>query len=83
MCSVMYKMTFLLSETQMQYMWCQTTEDITVWVQVPEQTLKSDLNVTVGVDCMKVECKGLVLLEGATWHCLESQCTTWALDKGK
>jgi hypothetical protein len=64
-------------------MWRQTAEDITVWFQVPEHTSKSDLNVTVDTNYMKVVCKDIVLLEGSTWHCLESQCTTLALDKGK
>jgi hypothetical protein len=73
----------LFSEKQLQYMWHQTTEDITIWVQVPEQTSKSDLNVTVDTDCMKIKCRDSVLLEGSTWHCLESQLTTWTLDKGK
>ncbi|GFG37003.1 hypothetical protein Cfor_05418 [Coptotermes formosanus] len=72
-----------MEETQIQYVWCQTAEDITVWVQVPEETSRADLNVTVDTNYVKVECKDLVLLEGSTWHCLESQCTTWALDRGK
>jgi hypothetical protein len=74
---------FLFSEKQIHYMWLQTTEDITVWVQVPEETSKSNLNVTVSTNYVKIECKDFVLLEGSTWHCLESQLTTWTLNKGK
>jgi hypothetical protein len=44
---------------------------------------RSDLNVTVDTNYMKIACKDLVLLEGSTWHCLESECTTLALEKGK
>ncbi|XP_021924914.1 nudC domain-containing protein 1 isoform X2 [Zootermopsis nevadensis] len=70
-------------DKHIQYAWLQTTEDITVWLQVPEQTSKSDVNVTVDTNSVKIKCKEFVLLEGSTWHCLESQLTTWALNKGK
>lgn len=79
------ELMFLLvfSEKQLQYTWRQTTEDITVWVQVPEQSSKSDLNVTVDTNHVKIRFKDSVLLEGSTWHCLEPQLTTWTLDKRK
>jgi hypothetical protein len=79
------ELVFLLmfSEKQIQYMWCQTTEDITLWVQVPKQTSKSDLNVTVDTDRVNIKFKDSILLEGSMWHCLEPQLTTWALDKRK
>jgi HSP20 family molecular chaperone IbpA len=73
----------LFSEKELQYMWRQTTKDIIIWVQVPEQTSKSDLNVTVDTDQVKIKCKDSVLLEGSTWHCSEPQLTTWTLDSGK
>jgi hypothetical protein len=74
---------FLFSEKELQYMWRQTTEDITIWVQVPEQTSKSDLSVTVDTDHVKIKLQDSVLLEGSTWHCSEPQLTTWTLDSGK
>jgi hypothetical protein len=74
---------FLFSDKQIQYVWLQTTEDITVWLQIPEQITESDLNVTVDTDCVKIRCKDIVLLEGSTWHCLESQLTTWTVNKDK
>jgi hypothetical protein len=74
---------FLFSDKQIQYVWLQTTEDITVWLQIPEQTTESDLNVTVDTDCVKIRCKDIVLLEGSMWHCLESQLTTWTVNKDK
>jgi hypothetical protein len=79
------ELMFLLvfSEKQLQYMWSQTSEDITVCVQVPEQTSKSDLNVTADTEHLKIKFKDSVLLEGSTWHCLEPQLTAWMLDKRK
>jgi hypothetical protein len=74
---------FLFLDKHIQYVWLQTTDDITVWLQIPEQTSKSDLNVTVDTNYVKIKCKDFVLLEGSTWHCLESQLTMWALNKGK
>jgi hypothetical protein len=84
-CGIFFDLTilFLFPGKHIQYVWLQTTEDITVWIHIPEQTSKSDLNVTVDTSYVKIKCKDVVLLEGSTWHCLESQLTTWALNKGK
>jgi hypothetical protein len=75
--------SLLFSEKEIQYMWQQTTEDITVWVQVPKQASESDLNVTVENNHVKIKFKDSALLEGSAWHCLEPQLTTWTLNSGK
>ena len=64
-------------------MWLQTGDDITLWFQLAEEVTKSDIHISINTNELRIQCKGVVLLEGPTFHTLESELTTWSINKGK
>nr|CAD7448547.1 unnamed protein product [Timema bartmani] len=66
-----------------EYIWQQTSEDVTVWFQLPAMSIKSDINIVSDPNTLEVQWHDSILLGGSTCHRVDSTLTTWTLDAGK
>ncbi|XP_067012724.2 nudC domain-containing protein 1 isoform X2 [Anabrus simplex] len=72
-----------VQEEKKEYMWQQSAEDITVTFRLPDDTQKSDITVDVKDLRLCVAYRDRMLLEGPLANRLESELSTWAVERGK
>nr|XP_018899756.1 PREDICTED: nudC domain-containing protein 1 [Bemisia tabaci]XP_018899757.1 PREDICTED: nudC domain-containing protein 1 [Bemisia tabaci] len=68
---------------KVEYYWQQTSDDITIWFNIPSDTLSNQISVNVQDSELKVKCVDRVLLQGSLHSSVSENLTTWTLDKNK
>jgi len=61
------------------FYWMQGTEDMVVWVQLPPDTNKREIKVSMRPSEMRVSIKGEEVFGGKLWNVLDGDSMTWTI----
>lgn len=65
------------------FSWLQRGDDITIWIPLPVNTSKSDIEVTAAHLSLQVSVQGKVVLEGTLHQRIDPDVTCWTYEAGK
>ena len=66
-----------------EFLWSQSSEDVSIWFNLPETSNKRDVSVDIRPKSILVQFKNQTMLEGSLFNTVKAEECTWTLESGK